>query len=104
MFKTSRKQSRQEVKVAKTVSTKIPGDLLDELAAASADDPKWLADNYSALVRHYPDQFVAVFNKKVVGSHRDISELMRLVDRKLPGVSRLVSTEYLTSMKATVIL
>ncbi|TET79067.1 hypothetical protein E3J38_07750 [candidate division TA06 bacterium] len=90
--------------MAKPTTTKIPGALLDELTAASIDDPKWLAENYSALVRRYPDQFVAVFNKKVVGSHRDISELMRLVDRRLPRVSKLVSTEYLTSKKATVIL
>jgi len=90
--------------MAKPTTTKIPGALLDELTAASTDDPKWLAENYSALARRYPDQFVAVFNKKVVGSHRDISELMRLVDRRLPRVSKLVSTEYLTSTKATVIL
>ena len=104
MLKTSRHQSSQEVEVTRTTATKIPGTLLDESAAASADDSKWLAENYSALVRRYPDQFVAVFNKKVVGSHQDISELMKMLDRRLPSVSGFVSTEYMAKKKATVIL
>lgn len=90
--------------MAKTTTTKISGALLDEFTEASADDSKWLAANYTALVKRYPDQFVAVFNKKVVGSHQDISELMKLVDRRLPRISGLVSTEYMTNEKAAVIL
>lgn len=104
MFKTSKSKSKQEGEVAKASTTRIFQTLFDELIAASTDDAKWLAENYSVLVKRYPDQFVAVFNKKVVGSHQDISELMRQVDNRLPGVSRLVTTEYMTNKKAMVIL
>lgn len=78
--------------------------LLDSLIIESAEDSKWLARNYSKLARLYPDQFVAVFNKKVVASHQDISELMRVVEKRLPKAAKLVSTEYLTRKKAMVIL
>jgi len=79
-------------------------NLTDRLMVESADDSKWLAKNYSRLARRYPEQFVAVFNKKVVASHEDIAQLMKLVERRLPTATRLVSTEYLTRKKATVIL
>jgi hypothetical protein len=70
----------------------------------SAEDSKWLAKNYAKLARRYPDKFVAVFNKRVVASHEDISQLMKMVERRLPTAARLVSTEYVTRKKATVIL
>ncbi len=83
---------------------KETGGIIDRLMIESVDDSKWLAKNYSKLARLYPDKFVAVFNKKVVASHQDIAELMKLVDRALPKAARLVSTEYMTRKKATVIL
>jgi hypothetical protein len=79
-------------------------DLTNRLMVESADDSKWLAKNYSRLARRYPERFVAVFNKKVVASHQDIAQLMKLVERRFPKAARLVSTEYLTRKKATVIL
>jgi hypothetical protein len=83
---------------------KETGGLIDRLMIESVDDSKWLAKNYAKLARLYPDKFVAVFNKKVVASHQDITKLMKLVDRRLPKAARLVSTEFVTRKKATVIL
>ncbi|MFQ5906066.1 MAG: DUF5678 domain-containing protein [bacterium] len=90
--------------MTRVAATRAPKTLLNQLMAATADDSRWLARNYAMLLEHYPERFVAVFNKKVVASHQDISELMKLVDKRLPNAGKLVSTEYITDKKAMVIL
>jgi hypothetical protein len=100
----SKSMMHEEVPVGNAAMLEKADSSLEHLMSVTADDSKWLARNYSALAKRYPDKFVAVFNKEVVASHHDIMELMRLVDRKLPEAGKLVSTEYLAKEKAMVIL
>jgi hypothetical protein len=38
------------------------------------EDMKWGEENYSELMREYPDKWVAIVDKKIVGVGRSISE------------------------------
>ena len=45
-------------------------------------DEDWAYDNYDKLVRMYPDQWIAVMNKKVVAASKNASEVLELAGRK----------------------
>ena len=45
-------------------------------------DEDWAYDNYDELVRMYPDQWIAVVNKKVVAAGKNASEVVDLAERK----------------------
>ena len=45
----------------------------------------WAYDNYSELVRMYPDQWVAVVSKKVVVAGKNASGVVELAEGKTHG-------------------
>ncbi len=46
------------------------------------EDEDWTYDNYNDLVRMYPDQWVAVVDKKVVAAGKSATEVVELAERK----------------------
>ena len=61
----------------------------------SLEDSRWLVKEYENLKENYPNMFVAVLNQKVVASHENISELMKVVDEKFPEARTFISTDYI---------
>lgn len=47
-------------------------------------DGLWFSEHYDELIEQYPDQWVAIFNKKVVGASPDPDQLF--ADLKTKGV------------------
>ncbi len=48
-------------------------------------DAVWVDEHHDELLKAYNDRWIAVYNREVVGSARDITRLIRQLERK--GVS-----------------
>lgn len=46
------------------------------------DDEDWVYNNYNALVRIYPDQWIAVVDKQVVASGENSLSVIKLAEQK----------------------
>ncbi len=46
------------------------------------DDMKWGEENYSDLMRRFPEKWVAIVDKKIVGVGRSISEAEKEAHKK----------------------
>ena len=46
------------------------------------EDAKWVRDNYSELLRKYPDKWIAVVGKKVISSGKILSRVERNAKKK----------------------
>jgi hypothetical protein len=46
------------------------------------EDRDWAFDNYPEWMRKYPDQWIAVVDKKVVAAGKDIGEIERIAREK----------------------
>ena len=58
-----------------------PGETAAEMANFSAD-ARYFSENYSRLRRKYPDEFVAVKDRKEVGHHENLKGLMGILTEK----------------------
>jgi len=65
---------------------------------------KWLDNNYERLSKRYPEEYVAVYNKKVVGHENNLKSLIEEMDRKYPQGSNVVAIKYVTPEKVELIL
>lgn len=70
----------------------------------SFEDTRWLVKEYENLKEKYSNMFVAVLNQKVVASHENIGELMKVVDERFPEARTYISTEYIGKKKDLLIL
>ena len=46
------------------------------------EDEDWIYDNYDDLVRIYPDQWIAVVDKKVIAAGKNAAEVVDLTEQK----------------------
>lgn len=67
------------------------------------DDALYLEENRAELLRRYPERWIAIYNRQVVGAAKDPGRLIRQLDRKgiPPGD---VVREYLTEKEDVLIL
>ncbi len=47
------------------------------------DDDSWAHENYQTLLKNYPNQWVAIFNKAVIGAHEDLKILKKFLAKKI---------------------
>jgi hypothetical protein len=53
-------------------------------------DREWFLKNYQELVKEYPEEFVAIWDKKVVADASDLDELKSKIPTKLKGEKPLI--------------
>jgi len=46
------------------------------------EDKDWAFDNYSEWMKKYPDQWIAVVDKKVVAAGKDVQEIKKIAREK----------------------
>lgn len=46
-------------------------------------DEKWVHDHYQELAGKYPNQWIAVANKKVISAGKDLGKVERKAERKV---------------------
>ncbi|UCE37398.1 MAG: hypothetical protein JSW00_18375 [Thermoplasmata archaeon] len=46
------------------------------------EDAQWVRNNYSELLRKYPDRWIAVVGKKVICSGKNLSRVRSIAKRK----------------------
>lgn len=77
----------------------ISSQVKDELARFQ-DDSQYLDRHHDRFVKQYPDQWIAIYHKKVVGVHSDFEILLEMLRKKgiSPGeaVIELMTTEKVT--------
>ena len=75
-----------------------PMELLKRLGRPFEDiqkDSEYVAGHWSELLKLYPDEFIAVVDRVVVGHKREHSELLKELRRR--GVAVSVSTAFLAT-------
>jgi hypothetical protein len=69
------------------------------------EDVKWFYGNYEELKSKYPNELVAVFQKSVVGHHKDIKELRTILEEEFSEEDILhMPIEYVSTRKIKTIL
>ncbi len=81
----------------------VEKDLVKELETFE-ENLKWIDQHYDALKNKYPDQWVAVFNKKVVGNHKNLKKIIRKLKESFPQNFDHIATEYISTKKIELIL
>lgn len=46
------------------------------------DDEDWAYDNYSELIKNYPDQWVSIVDKHVIATGKNRGEVIELAEKK----------------------
>jgi hypothetical protein len=66
-------------------------------------DTLWFDDHRQEMLQQYPERWVAIYNKQVVGSSKDLDQLVGKLERKWlrPGH---VFCDYVTDRKELLIL
>ena len=58
---------------------KVYQNIFDEMKR----DRKWFFDNYQELVNEYPEEFVAIWNEKVIANDTDLKDLLKKIPSHL---------------------
>ena len=64
-------------------------------------DLQWGEDNYIELVKKYPDQWVAIVNKKVVASGQSLRNIEIEAERKTNKKKELIPTIFVAGIPST---
>jgi hypothetical protein len=81
----------------------VEQDLVKELETFEGN-LKWIDEHYDALKNKYPDQWVAVFNKKVVGNNKNLKKVIGKLKESFPQNYNRIATEYISTKKIELIL
>ena len=65
---------------------------------------KWIDDHYQELKAKYPDEYVAVWNEKVVGHGMELPSLMETLWKCYPEDYRHTPVEYISTEDVHLIL
>lgn len=65
---------------------------------------KWIDKHYDVLKNKYPDQWVAVFNNRVVGNHKNLKNFIRKLKKSFPQNYNHMAVEYIGTKKIELIL
>jgi hypothetical protein len=64
----------------------------------------WWDEHWDELVARYPDQFVAVVGREVVGARADLSDLLDELDELYPGERPVAEIEFVTADQGSLVL
>jgi len=67
-------------------------------------DTHWLEGHYEELKKSYPEEYVAVYEEKVVDHDPDLDRLMARLEGSYPGKSGKLAIEYVTTRKIEMVL
>ena len=65
------------------------------------EDMQWGEDNYSELVKKYPDQWVAIVNKKVVASGQSLRDIEIEAERETNKKNGIIPTIFVAGTLST---
>ena len=68
------------------------------------ENSRWFSRHYDELSRKYPDEYVAVYNCRIVDHDRDLDRLISRINRKYKDSSRVIAVEFVSSRKVELIL
>lgn len=77
--------------------------LLQELKEFKRDS-RWLEQHYDQLAAQYINQYVAVYQEKVIDHDRDLQALRNRLTQSYPAAADHIAIEYLTSQQFDMIL
>jgi hypothetical protein len=77
------------------VSQQISDEQMNSELEQYQNDLSWVLDNYTALIEKYGNQFVAVFNKKVLSHAETIQQLTKELDTKFRASAHLAVIEFI---------
>ena len=69
-------------------------DKLYNILKKGAENKKWIKNNQDILKKDYLDKYVAVLDKKVINSHKDLRELLKIINKKYPDNNE-IAIEYI---------
>ena len=67
-------------------------------------DMDWISGKYSELAEQYPEEYVAVYDCKVVGHGNDLNRLMKQLKTKYGEVATRIAIQYVSPRKDELIL
>jgi hypothetical protein len=70
----------------------------------SLEDTKWIIKHFDSIKKKYHGEFIAVLDRKVVAHHKEIEELMAVLEKEYPGEIEFISTEFIGKKEIKVIL
>jgi hypothetical protein len=70
----------------------------------SIEDTKWVVKNLDSLVKKYNGEFIAVLECEIVAHHKNIDDLMDIIETEFPDEIEFITTEFITSKEIKVIL
>jgi len=65
------------------------------------EDMQWGEDNYTELVKRYPDQWVAIVNKKVVAFGGSLRDIEIEAERKTNKKKEVIPTIFVAGIPST---
>lgn len=68
------------------------------------EDEKWISENYENLKQEFPDEYIAVFQKKVIDHDKDISRLSARLKANYPEKSKHIAVEFIGTKDIDMIL
>lgn len=77
---------------------------ITELIAKAEENSKWLGHNYERLTRKYNDKWVAVVDRSVIDSDKDLQTLVTRLRKRLGRRYSEASIEYVTKKPITMVL
>ncbi|HKY70686.1 MAG TPA: DUF5678 domain-containing protein [Nitrospira sp.] len=70
-------------------------DLINQELEQYETDLSWVLDNYATLIEAYPNEFIAVLNKKVLTHGRTIQELKEALHSNFPSDAHRAVIEFI---------
>ncbi|WXG43072.1 MAG: DUF5678 domain-containing protein [Promethearchaeati archaeon SRVP18_Atabeyarchaeia-1] len=81
--------------VNRTLSSKTESKRLVDLLAVQEDNAEWIASNFGGLAKQYADKYIAVKNRSVVDSDKNIIHLIGKLKKKYDDLDDFV-IQYMT--------
>lgn len=70
----------------------------------SIEDTKWVINNHDSIIEKYNGEFIAVLDCKIVAHHKNIDDLMDIIESKFPDDVEYITTEFISTKEIKVIL
>lgn len=69
-----------------------------------SENSKWLSAHYSELVKKYDDQWVAVYDGRVIAHGKDLARMSRQLRKEYKELHGEIAYEYVTKKPVDLIL
>ncbi len=75
-----------------------------DIISAAEDNSKWIDQNYEQLTRKYNRRWIAVLDKKVIDSDKNLDKITARLRKRLGNKYSGVVVEYITNKPLNMIL